>query len=474
MKLYPTGFSLLALVAIGFVASSGVAPAATINAANCSQSAVRAAIDSAGNGDTVTIPAGSCTWSTQVSLDATAREIRLEGSGIDKTVITAATAPVLSVRGAAGKAWTIGNMTINAGSASGEQLLGIEGTSKSWRVHHVKFNTTSNITFLIKIFGRTYGVIDHLSANGGDSGVISITGSGADVWTDTTLRWGDANAVFLEDSTVTYTTFNEGRFTIDCTNGGRYVLRYNNIKNQRTGNHGLDSGGYYSCFSVEVYNNSFSYDWPTIDGAVFLRGGSALIHDNKLTYSSRTWGSRHFRVANYRAGGGGSVGWPACNGTQYKFSNTSWANALLISTGGAYKACSANRMRLCTADPTCSASGEGTCSEFVDGTGGSGAYPCFQQVGRGTNNMLSPSYSWNNTFSGGQGEGGFSCSSGGSCKADFNEGDTTIAAGRDFYSDTPKSGYTPYTHPHPLTTGSVVAPPPAAGLTPPSNLRIVQ
>lgn len=56
-----------------------------------------------------------------------------------------------------------------------------------------------------------------------------------------------------------------------------------------------------------------------------------------------------------------------------------------------------------------------------------------------------------------------------------------IQLGRDFFNDTPKPGYTPYTYPHPLTFLSVVgggggptnSPPPTNGLAPPTGLHLI-
>ena len=60
--------------------------AAIIPAASCSSGDVTAAIEASSNGDTVSVPAGACTWNTQVSLGA--KSITLEGAGAGKTIIT--------------------------------------------------------------------------------------------------------------------------------------------------------------------------------------------------------------------------------------------------------------------------------------------------------------------------------------------------------------------------------------------------
>jgi hypothetical protein len=61
--------------------------------------------------------------------------------------------------------------------------------------------------------------------------------------------------------------------------------------------------------------------------------------------------------------------------------------------------------------------------------------------------VLEPIYCWSNTINGTI-TGMFSPYPG-------------IQLNRDFYNDTPKPGYAPYTYPHPLATS----------LTPPSNLK---
>jgi hypothetical protein len=75
-------------------------------------------------------------------------------------------------------------------------------------------------------------------------------------------------------------------------------------------------------------------------------------------------------------------------------------------------------------------------------------YPALWQIGRGKNTTnppntgsdqaLDPVYCWNNVFKNGP----------------VSLSPTYIQDGRDFYSNTMKPGYTPYTYPHPLTGGS--------------------
>jgi len=75
---------LNSILAALLFATSGTAQATTFNAASPSLADVRAAIASAGNGDTVAIPAGTATWSSTLNVT---KAITLAGAGIGQTII---------------------------------------------------------------------------------------------------------------------------------------------------------------------------------------------------------------------------------------------------------------------------------------------------------------------------------------------------------------------------------------------------
>ena len=67
--------------------------------------------------------------------------------------------------------------------------------------------------------------------------------------------------------------------------------------------------------------------------------------------------------------------------------------------------------------------------------------------------VLAPLYTWNNTLNGRN------------LVPHVNRGGTSpcsetdhIKAGRDYFIDTPRPGYKPYTYPHPLVSGSLSLP----------------
>jgi hypothetical protein len=61
-----------------FTTSGSAQNSTAINAASCSQADVQTALNSAQSGDTVTIPAGNCIWSSDISIS---KGIRLQGAG---------------------------------------------------------------------------------------------------------------------------------------------------------------------------------------------------------------------------------------------------------------------------------------------------------------------------------------------------------------------------------------------------------
>ena len=68
---------------------SAAASAASYTASSCATSAVQAAINSAVGGDTVIIPAGSCTWTSGVTISG--KGITLTGQGAAGSSPTAET-----------------------------------------------------------------------------------------------------------------------------------------------------------------------------------------------------------------------------------------------------------------------------------------------------------------------------------------------------------------------------------------------
>ena len=151
-------FALIVLV----FACVAPARAATINAASCNQSSVASAIASASPGDTVQVPAGTCSWSGGLSISG----IRLIGAGksTSGTVITSGSVTMtkhatqytrvsgfrftggdrhITVGGSASsKPYIIdNNYLFTSGGSGSSTLLGI--SANGGLVHHNDFTASS-------------------------------------------------------------------------------------------------------------------------------------------------------------------------------------------------------------------------------------------------------------------------------------------------------------------------------------------
>src|SRR5262245_10203780 len=130
----PTGFVLI-FVCLG----ANGARAATIQAQGCNSSQVAAAINSAADGDTVVVPAGTCTWTSPLTIG---KSITLQGAGADATIIvdgiaapsSGAKSPALSWKVTNNRLTRLTGFTFDGGSGGGDQsghagILSISGSS---------------------------------------------------------------------------------------------------------------------------------------------------------------------------------------------------------------------------------------------------------------------------------------------------------------------------------------------------------
>src|SRR5208283_1651887 len=146
--------------------------AAIINAASCSQDDVNAAIAVASNGDTVTVPAGNCTWTTEISNTTSvtiSQGITLQGAGIDVTTITDGCAHnlvngggrefPLAVSPPSGQIVRITGFTFNGSSNDNWQEFMSIGSNLqlAFRVDHIKWN---GYRLMASIYAA-FGVFDH-------------------------------------------------------------------------------------------------------------------------------------------------------------------------------------------------------------------------------------------------------------------------------------------------------------------------
>ncbi|MCK5150080.1 hypothetical protein KAJ87_04105, partial [Candidatus Pacearchaeota archaeon] len=368
----------------------------TINAVSCSQEDVQDAIDLAVDGDTVLVPAGSCTWTTisgpTVRLN---KGIILKGAGVGQTTIIDDTGHDWNERALwvdvdKPNTWRITEMSFTdiLSESVSDGVISINGNSDSWRIDHLEFYELNKQA--IRTRSYTQGVIDHCIFKDQYRAAIYLINymSGEDspdsLWSRPT-ELGTKDAIYLED--CVYEVFGETHPAVDGEYGLSWVFRNNNLTNFWVLNHGYESSR--SAIKMEVYNNTF----------------------NVIDYT--------FRVINYR-GGTGVVFNNKVIGNPYYFVGVMYYCTCANESGGG-----------CRTDL-----GQIECTE----------YPCLDQPGRTYNQILAPIYQWDNTWDTGSTD--FYVWALFSCPLSNND---IMQENRDFYNDVPKPGYVPYPYPHPLT-----------------------
>jgi hypothetical protein len=413
----------------------GLAAAATINAASCSYADVLTAVNAAQSGDTVLVPAGSCTWNNYITISKT---LTIKGAGIGNTILTENNtqhgARIFYCDIPDNDRVTISDIEIRTVASESQSwandgIIVLTGTAQNYmkfRIHHVKF--TGMKVFAIRIL-NVYGLIDHNQFINQQSGATSVFISGDnDAAFLRSVELGGANAIFVEDnifnSSAAYSAWLEQWY------GNRIVIRHNIFRNVWISSHGYgDVGeGARGPVLIEYYNNVADCDDNTgpnyCFGAMGIRGGTGAIYNNTWTET------------------GGAT----------------WSNAPIgmIYYGLFY-----------TTDDVCGVGTHTTPRCLL--------YPCMDQPGRvGTTQM--PIHIWNNTYMGVGNpflvidpispQDGYDCNTTpkiyntlGMCSAGSPAGPCFVRENRDYYLRPPQPGdaiypYTPYTYPHPLAVES--------------------
>ena len=412
---------------LAMILSASPAVGATVTAASCSAAATQAAINAATDGDTVTVPPGACNWgSTTVTIPST-KNIVLKGAGVDSTTVTsAAGTPTIRL----GETAVGGRSRITGFTFKGGYIV-VDGDG--WRVDHLKIvsATTGSLSEGVFASGLRPGVpngptglIDHVTFSDtrvliygfpdvpSKSGPLSVS----------PLGLGDANAVYVEDSTF---AFHGQANVIDCNYGGRFVFRHNTVSNSSIDAHSVQ-GWNRACRRWEVYGNTIQLLTGGYFTPLFIRGGTGVIFNNTITGS---WSEPFISFDNVRSFEARSDWFPvttttpgSCNGT------SAW-----------------------------------------DGNQSSNGWPCRDQIGRGGDNSSwttttpypaqssVPAYIWNNTINGAT-----------ATVQVRNDSGAWIQPNRDYFQNVgTKPGYTPYPYPHPLAQGGATTPP-----SPPTNLTV--
>ncbi|MGZ5858857.1 MAG: hypothetical protein ACXWJK_16635 [Burkholderiaceae bacterium] len=266
----------------------------TIAAADCDYAAVQSAVNSAGDGTTVRIPAGDCNWGTQ-QLDVPAG-VYLQGAGQDVTIIRRSgnvpnTKYLIAFNCVNGKQAIFSDMTL-VGNGSGsiqDKGLGLLNGCRDFKVHDAKFTGFIFSAVYVGDAPDQRGVIyknkfiDNFNESLMNLGYgVVVYGGGA--WP--ALDLGSKNAVFVEDN-----YFSGNRHNIASNNGSVYVFRHNTVVGQdpakdfaMTDAHGLSSSPRGSR-SFEIYDNTYLTNISSglQRTAIGIRGGDGVIFNNTIS-----------------------------------------------------------------------------------------------------------------------------------------------------------------------------------------------
>jgi hypothetical protein len=266
-------------------------------ALSCSQEAVQDAIDSAQDGDTVQVPAGTCTWDSMLVLD---KSIKLVGAGIDNTILineiidtgledfliqlspeVPADNPYMEVTG----------FTLDANSEGA--CISISAPDdiyafSNFRIHHnkIKNNLDDGDAYMsIRVKGNCFGLIDHnqFENNYYDFKIYGDMGNSWDLYPGLE-NIGTANYLYIEDNNFT----DVGHYTLTSGEGARWVFRYNTMNNTDDGA-SWDAHGDTRNRGVvahEIYENTIINEEDPVTGTCAghdYRGGTGIIFNNNLT-----------------------------------------------------------------------------------------------------------------------------------------------------------------------------------------------
>ncbi|MGA2515981.1 MAG: hypothetical protein ABSG44_05470 [Thermodesulfobacteriota bacterium] len=132
--------------------------AATINAANCSSSAVQTAINSASNGDTVIIPNGSCTWTSGLTIS---NYVKIVGAGSGR---------IIAYSNAGSGNYTVGSRT---------QSFSVAGFSPGFSSSYLSNGTTLKVSMENNRANWMQGTVTSYSAPTLTMNITSTGGSGS-------------------------------------------------------------------------------------------------------------------------------------------------------------------------------------------------------------------------------------------------------------------------------------------------------
>jgi len=277
----------------------------------CDAAELQDLINSAEEGDTIKIAAGTHNWGTDDSVTIN-KSIIIDGQGastgcgtsspggtwpatfdidVDNTpafsIVSSDPSDVIRITGI--------HLTgdVPGGTAAiGGIRIGSNNLCPNVRVDNCKFETSGN-SYANEASGLG-GLVDHnwFQANGCNSNAAIILRDfrggnyGGWPWAQT-LNWGSDDFLFIEDNSFTSTCTAEGaNLYLWVQGGGQWVLRYNYIQGRFAKVYGCYTSNYRSGVACEIYENTIYMPNNTNEKCFQIEGGAALIHNNTTEHYS--------------------------------------------------------------------------------------------------------------------------------------------------------------------------------------------
>lgn len=304
--------ALLLILALASPQFIFVVPQNTITAASCSSADVQTAVTAALDGYTVNIPAGSCTWTSGVTVPDD-RGITIKGSGTPTASAAtigpsgSCTSTTLTLTGATAFRVTptygastmrVSCLQITDGSGA-NVAFSAYGTCTASGCPAVRFDNvtltdwaphaTNGISWATAVIGDVFGVFDHNVLTGNGTNYMQLVqfhharylgvGQYGDYSWAQPEDYGTNKFLFIENNLFTAAGCceNEGSpdVGVEPQGGGRVVVRYNtfaamDVYNFAMGWHGTESGGRIrGARAFEFYGNT----WTCAAGCGEVAGG---------------------------------------------------------------------------------------------------------------------------------------------------------------------------------------------------------
>lgn len=302
---------------------------ATIRPTDGSYTQVSANVTASSSGDTITIPTGTFTWASKLTIPNT-KGITISGDGVGASIVIRNTADGTELINIATNATVSTVITgiefqdnhgTNQPSPNSNFFQIAGGPTNAWfRLTQCKFfsnpigdktdGVTAAIKTLIQVFDSQFGLIDHNTfLSGANSEMIHNSGRTPSTATDGVPDWTNdvvqSSMLFVEYNTFTNnavwwvgntgtTYYYAGCSAIQNYYGSRLTFRNNTLNFCQVDVHG--TAGNVAGRWFEIYNNTwtvpaaaagFSYDQSQ---EMAIRGGSGVIFTNSFSYGAGSTG----------------------------------------------------------------------------------------------------------------------------------------------------------------------------------------